>query len=381
MNVKIRRSTLILNYLYNYYLPNICFNSFLSRLETYGYELEKGKNIISGIFNKSDICSLIIISTYLISKLNPKIEPKVYKVNINNLNVIFSFLKNIYFFNLEDVYEIVNNSEIVINDFILTNIKINKYTKFCIPDNVSKLVDRIDEINVVCDINTFKTPTKIINNRDNKIREYLLIMHAKEIMTHPIICLDVKCPNRLKYSYLSHNYLRKNIYQSFIYDYKEYKEYNFVFEIADCYNLAEYVTYKHIFISMHKSSLITLINIVKYSKISYRPFIHNGVLYNVNSMCRLIGKYKEYKNHRCLEVYMDKIRQFSPTIFANKTYDFNIINFCNSEIIIIYMCCIRIELVEVIDVYKDKYTIRIYTSLSYNRIVDILKRIFCNRLT
>lgn len=383
MNIKVRRNTLILGDLYYYYLPNICFNSFLNRLETYGYELEKNKSTISGIFNKSDVLSLILISTYLISKLDPSKKPQIYKINIKYLNLVFNFLRNKYLFRKDDIYEIVYNDIVVINDFILNNIKISEYSTHYIPSNISEIVDRIDEINKTCNLynSTSMVTRNLVYNNDNEYRECLLMLNAKEIMTHPIINLDINCSNRLQYSYLSHNYLRKYIYQSFIYDYEEYKSYNFVFEISNCFNLESYITFKHIFISVHKSSLINLINLIKYTKLSYRPFIFNGNLYNINSMCRVIGKYIEYKYHKCLEVYVNKIKPFYVTFIANKTYDFNIINFCDSEIILIYMLCIRVEFVEIVDVYKIKYTIRIYTCLSYNRIVNILKRIFSDRLT
>lgn len=381
MNIKIKRNTKILYYLYEYYSPNLCLNSFLDIIETYGYEFDKKNSIIHGIFDhKKSINSILLLSTQIIINCSSKILPKIYKLSLQELKTVFKFLNDIYLNDIDELSEIIYDDYIIVNDFIINNINtVSSVVNTYMPSNIINIIDNMNKLNHIinlCDDVSFK----VNNNNFKDYRKNLLYLSAKEILTHPIINLSLNNSNKLRDNYLSHNYLRTSILESFIYDYQEYKKYDFVFEISDCFNLKELKTYKTIFISIYNKSNINIDYIIETSKISGRFIIYNGFIISIYSTCRLIGKYCEYKNHKCLEVFIKDILFFDYGNLIQKIYDFNVIDFQKVDIIIIYIKCIKIKDIKVIDVFHNKYTIRIFTCLNYNKVVDVLKRVFYNRL-
>lgn len=381
MNIKVKRKIKILYSLYEYYSPNLCINSFLNIIEIYGYEFDKKNNIIHGIFdNGKSINSILLLATQIICNYRSKISPKIYKLSLIELKTVFKFLNDIYLNNIDELNEIIYDDYIIVNDFIMNNINIvSNIFNTCMPSNITNIINNMHKLNNI--INSCNDINFKVNNQNSQdYRKNLLSLSAKEILTHPIINLNLDNDNKLKDSYLSHNYLRTSIFESFIYDYEEYKKYDFVFEISDCFNLKELRTYKTIFISIYNKSSINIDYIIKTSKISGRFIIYNDFIISIYSACRLIGKYYEYKNHKCLEISIKDILFFDYGYLIQKVYDFNVRDFNKIDIVIIYIKCIKISDIRIIDTFNNKYTIRIFTCLNYNRIVDVLKRVLYNRL-
>lgn len=381
MSIKVNRKIQVLYNMYEYYIPCIEFNNLISKIEIYGYEIDLNNNILHGFFdNKNNINSLLLISTCLISKFNPKIIPKIFEIDLQNLSNVFNLLKDTYISDIKDLDEIIFDNKIVINDFIVKKLNVNEYNIIDIPLKISLLVNNMFDLNNK--INTEISYDRINNfyNKYSFYRKNLLMLGAKEIMTHPIIDINTGDKNKLKHGYLSHNYVRNNIFESFVYEYNEYNKYNFIFEIADCFNLIKFRTYKHIFIGINNTDILDINNLIFYSGISSRFLIINNEIYSFNSMGKLIGIYNEFKGYKCLEIFIEKLFHFCQKPIYFKVYDFNILNFITSDIALLYMLCIRIQNIKILDIYKTKYTIRIYTCISYTRIVYILKRLFTNRL-
>lgn len=382
MAVKIIRSTDILIQMYNYYLPDISLDNFISKLETYGYELDINNNNIHGIFKAENIISLIILTTKLILDLNPVLKPKIYFVDIISESNIINFLLNKYIYSVQDInVELTNKNKIFVNDFIVKEAKIKKFTETKISQYVIDFMHEIDNINKLCNKNKeYRNFTSVNSNIHRLYRNSLINLYAKEILTHPIIDNNIKDSNKLKHKYLSHSYLRKEIYESFIYDYKEYKDYNFVFEISDCFCMKDYKTYKHLFIGLNKQHYFSIMDVMLFIGISNRTILHNNCLYYVYSNCRKIGKFMKHQKHNCIEINLDILLPKNVVNNKNNIYDFNVYNLTNSDLLLIYLLSIRIDLIKIIDIYNNKYTIRIYSCLNYNSILNILSRVFLNRL-
>ncbi|AOP70218.1 hypothetical protein AB837_00129 [bacterium AB1] len=340
---------------------------------------------IYAFINKLDFIKFTILLKELVNKIF------INKYTLDKQQKILNFILDEFFIikHNDNLIEFLVSS-IMLDTFIslATNLGIN-YDKSDTTTNID--YNSIDKT-IQRRINTCFIDANIEDSTDNydnynnqvfgdSLRELMLNLGFHEVLTMPII--NEKNTSPLEYNiidgFLSYNYMRHSITDSWIKEFESFKKYSKSFEISYIYDVQNKHTEKVLLFAFKEKHIIEyrpiLLQIITNElKIQNRIFIKNNKIYYCSSVSNdniLIGVFNIYKGYFIYEINICEVYKINENntqlfkIYNNETcVDVNIIadnlDILNEKIHEILQKDKSIFSINIIDKYNDKYTIRIY---------------------
>ena len=374
-------------------------SEFLSICELFGYEVSGDMSSISILhdIHNDKIVGVLGLYAYYYKHLHKYILVKINDVHTNiHINGYTHKECNIVTFLIEESFKIIDDT------FVITELQyktIQEYSQNILQkieiyygDIDKRVIRRLNNIeynkNLLC-INLYEAKHNE-DNIDNNIRTMLSHTGYREIFTHTIVNynntekhLELTLSSNIIDRYLSHDYLRDSITISFYYEYQVYKKYVSMFEIANVFNLHDenkrdsiniFFCYKRY---LHHKLKFTINNILSHYNLHSRYYFENKNKYvkyiryvDIHKKTHTIGIHTIYNDIYCYELYCDVLKNIDTHIieknisyedincFINDTHE-NIEEHYNKNVKQLISEDSNIISILIIDIYKNKYTIRV----------------------
>ena len=369
-------------------------NEFWNICELFGYEIDDAQEHASIIYDRDEdkIVGILGLYAYFCKDANKYLQVQIVDNDATiHIEGYTHTACNIALFLIDESFR-HDNSIYVITE--LQYILIHRYTPRALNivdtrlDEIdSKVIRRLNNVSYNSSMVKLATQTESDVHVDSDMRSILSSLGYMEILTHTIVNYSVaETPLNLTLTcnkiegYLSHNYLRESITTSFYFEYQVYKQYASMFEVSDVFNLLNthkqdsvniFFCYKRY---LHYKLCFTIDCVLSFYGLSARYYFSKKNKYvqyihyvDTNKKIYCIGIHTVYNDIMCYELYCDMIEDLEHSLHCGSVVYNDINNFTDNNVLDHYneyahqsfVADSSILSIKVIDVYKNKYTVRI----------------------